>query len=162
MYLFFWLNTGKNADSYIIKNPSLSSTTEYNDEPEATLSPWSGPILFLPHQTNAMDHSWLFTMDHICKNKKPCLYVHKKTSTKLCRPSNPSLGKWKKYIFHICILPIIFYKLASPKYSSSSQGLLWVQIFQCTSIAWVSQVHNDFDHNENNLIYSKVIRLTRK
>ena len=30
----------------------------------------------------------------------------------------------KKYIFHICILPIIFYNLALPKYSSSSQELL--------------------------------------
>ena len=30
----------------------------------------------------------------------------------------------KKYIIHICILPIIFYKLALPKYSSNCQVLL--------------------------------------
>ena len=30
----------------------------------------------------------------------------------------------EKYIFHIYILLIIFYKLALPKYSSTCQGLL--------------------------------------
>ena len=29
----------------------------------------------------------------------------------------------KKFIFHICILPIILYKLALLKYNSSCQGL---------------------------------------
>ena len=32
-------------------------------------------------------------------------------------------------IFHICILAILFYKLALPKYRSSCQGLTQVQIF---------------------------------
>ena len=32
-----------------------------------------------------------------------------------------------------------------------------MQIFQCTSIALVSQGHKDFHHNENSLIYSKAI-----
>ena len=68
----------------------------------------------------------------------------------------------KKYIFHICILPIIFYKLALPKYSSICQGLLYVQIFQCASIIPVLQGHKEFDRNENNFIYSKSIRLTEK
>ena len=66
------------------------------------------------------------------------------------------------YIFHICILPILFYKLALPKYSSSCQRLTKEQIFQCKSISFASQVHKDFDHNENNLIYSETIRVTGK
>ena len=66
----------------------------------------------------------------------------------------------KKYNFHICVLLIIFYKLALPKYSSSCQGLLKVQIFKRTSIAFASQGHKDFGYNENNIIYSKEIRVT--
>ena len=37
-----------------------------------------------------------------------------------------------------------------------------MHIFQCTSITLVSQGHKDFDHNDNNFIYSKAIRLTGK
>ena len=37
-----------------------------------------------------------------------------------------------------------------------------MQILQFKSIALVSQGHEDFDHNENDFIYSKVIRLTGK
>ena len=37
-----------------------------------------------------------------------------------------------------------------------------MHIFQSTSIALVSQSHKDFDHDENNLIYSKATRLTEK
>ena len=55
------------------------------------------------------------TFHQTMQNEKPCLHVHKKTTTKLFRRSNSSLGKWKSIIFHICILPIIFYKLALPK-----------------------------------------------
>ena len=92
-HIFCSLNTGKNADPYIIKLSSLSSTRECNDEPEGTLFSWFGPILLLPHESNVMDYSWLLAMSLICKNKKPCLYLHKKTSTKRSRPSNPSLGE---------------------------------------------------------------------
>ena len=77
-HIFFWLNTENNADPYITKLSSLSSTRECDDDPEGTLFSWFGPILFLPHQRNVMDHSWVLAMNHICKNKKPCLYVHKK------------------------------------------------------------------------------------
>ena len=94
-HIFFWLNNGRNTDPYITKLSSLSSTREYDDDPEGTLFSWFGPILFLPHQRNVMDHSWVLAMNHICKNKKPCLYVHKETSKKLSRPSNLSLGKWR-------------------------------------------------------------------
>ena len=66
------------------------------------------------------------------------------------------------YIFHICILLIPFYQLVLPRYISSCQGLTYVQIFQCVSIAFASQGYKDFDHNENNLIYSKTIRVTGK
>ena len=126
-HIFFWLNTENNADPYIIKPPSLSSTRKRDNEPEGTLFSWFQRILFLPHQSNVMDHSWPLAMDHICKNKKPCLYVHKRTSTKLSRPSNPSLGKSKStsFIFvYNSYLLTIFYRLALPKYSSSCQGLL--------------------------------------
>ena len=68
----------------------------------------------------------------------------------------------KKLIFHTFVLTIILYKLALPKYSNNYQRVLQIQIFQCTSIALVSQGYKDFDHNENNFIYSKAIRLTGK
>ena len=68
----------------------------------------------------------------------------------------------KNYIFHICIFPIIFYNLALPKYRSSCQGLLQMQIFQFASVAFASQSHKDFDPNENNFINSKAIRVTGK
>ena len=68
----------------------------------------------------------------------------------------------KKYVCHIFILPINLYKFVLPKRSSGYQGSLWVLIFQCTSMALVSQGHKDFDHNENNYIWSKAIRLSGK
>ena len=101
-HIFFWLNSGKNAETYIIKLPSISSIREYDDEPDGTLFSWFGLILFLPHkaiQSNVMDHSWALAMNHICKNKEPCFYAHKKTSKKLSRPPKYSLGKWKTVSF---------------------------------------------------------------
>ena len=77
-HIFFWLKNTKNDDPYKTKLTSLSSTRECDDDPEGTLFSWFRPILFLPHQRNVMDHSWLLAMNHICKNKKPYLYVHKK------------------------------------------------------------------------------------
>ena len=47
----------KNADPYITKIPSLSSTRECDHEPEGTLFSLLGPILFLPHQSNVTDQS---------------------------------------------------------------------------------------------------------
>ena len=55
---------------------------------------------------------------------KSRVYVNRKTSKKLSRPSNPSLGKWKSVFFIFIFYPIILYKLALPKYSISCQGLL--------------------------------------
>ena len=75
-HIFFLLNTGENGDPYIIKLRSLSSSRNCYDEPEGTLFSLFGPILFLPHQDNVMDHSWQLAINHICKNKKPCLYLH--------------------------------------------------------------------------------------
>ena len=105
-HIFFWLNSGKYADPCIIKLPSLSSTRECDDEPEGTLFSWFGTILFLPHQSNVMDHRWVLAMSHICKYKELCLYVHKKTSKKLSRPSNPSLGKWKNVSLIFVFYPL--------------------------------------------------------
>ena len=87
-HILFWLNNGKYADPYIINPPSLSRTRTCDDEPDGTLFLWFGSILFLRHQSNIMDHSGLLATEHVCKNKKPHLYVHKKTTTKLSRPSN--------------------------------------------------------------------------
>ena len=64
---------------------------------------------FLPHQSNVMDHSWPLSMDHMSKNRKPCLYVHNKSITRLPRPSNPSVGKWKSISF------IVHQSLSPPK-----------------------------------------------
>ena len=77
-HILFWLNTENNADSYITKPPNLSSTGKCDNEPHDTLFSWLGPVLFLLHQSNNIDHSWPLAMDHICRNKKPFLYVHKK------------------------------------------------------------------------------------
>ena len=78
-HIFFWLNTEDNAELYIIKSLNLSSTRKCYNEPQGTLFLWFGLILFLPHQSNVIDHSWPVAMSHICKNKKLCLYVHEKT-----------------------------------------------------------------------------------
>ena len=77
-HIFFLLNNGRNTDPYITKLSSLSSTREGDDDPEGTQFSWYGPILFLPHQSNVMNHRWVLAMNHICKNKKPYLYVQKK------------------------------------------------------------------------------------
>ena len=103
---FFWLNTENNADPYITKLSSLSSTRECDEDTEGTLFSWFGPILFLSHQRNVMDHSWVLAMNHICKNKNSCLYVHKKTGKKLSRPSNPLLGKWRSLSFIFVFYPL--------------------------------------------------------
>ena len=92
---FLFVKYWKNAGPYIIKTLNLSSTRKCDNEPQGTLFSWYGLILFLPHQSNATDHSWPLAMDDICKNKKPCLYVYKKTSAKLSRAFGLSLGKWK-------------------------------------------------------------------
>ena len=62
-HILFWLNNGKNADPYIIKLPSLSSTIECNDEQEGILFSSFGLILFLPHQSNVIDHRWVLAMN---------------------------------------------------------------------------------------------------
>ena len=93
--IFFWLNTKNNAKPCIIKLPNLSSTRKCYNEPQGTLFSSFVPLLFLPLQSNLIDHSWPLSMDHICKNKKLRLYVLKKTSAKLSMPSNLSLGTWK-------------------------------------------------------------------
>ena len=105
-HIFFWLNKGKNADPYITKLSCLSTTRECNGDQEGTLFSWFGPILFLLHQRDVMDHSWVLAMNHICENKKPFLYVHKKTSKRLSRPSNPSLGKWRSWSFIFVFHPL--------------------------------------------------------
>ena len=51
-----------------------------------------------------MDHSWLLPMKLICKNKKKT----KKTSMKLSRPSNASLGKWESVSFIFSFYPLHF------------------------------------------------------
>ena len=100
--IFFWLNTENNANPYVTKPANLSSTGKCDNEPHDTLFSWFGPMLFLLHQSDNIDHSWPLAMDHICKNKKPSLYVHKK---KLAQnfPVLLSLDKWKCMSF-ICVL----------------------------------------------------------
>ena len=94
-HIFFWLNTKNNADPYIITPPNLSSTRKCDNEPQGTLISWFGPILFLPHQSNVIDHSWPLAIDHICKNKNYVYMCIKKTSVKLSMPSHTLLGKSK-------------------------------------------------------------------
>ena len=107
---FLLVNTENNADPYIIKPPSLSSTRERDDHYTSAMYTifmvWT--YIILPHQNNVMDHSWPLVMDHICKNKKTCLYVHKTTSAKLSRLSNPPLGKGKRISFIFLFYPLSF------------------------------------------------------
>ena len=72
---FFWLHTENNPDPYIIKPSNLSSTRKCDNEPQGTL--FHDLSLSYFYHFKAMS---LITaeMDHICKDKKPCLYVHKK------------------------------------------------------------------------------------
>ena len=81
----------------------------------------------------------------------------KKTSTKLSKPSNPSLGK-RKSISSI----FVFYSLYFTSYCYPNTAVVVKGYCKCTSISLVSQGHKDFDHNENNSIYSKAMRLTGK
>ena len=57
-----------------------------------------------------LNHKRIIAIVHICKNKKPCVYVYKTFA---------KAKEMKKYIFHIFVLSIIFYKLVLPKYNSS-------------------------------------------
>ena len=119
---------------------------------------WFGSILFLPDQSNIMDHSCVVAMSHICKNKEPCLYAHKKLANRFPGLLIPDQVNENVFFFHICILRIVLYKLALPKYSIAVNGFSTY----INPIAFVSQGHKDFDHNGNNFIYSKAILLTGK
>ena len=69
----------------ISPNFQVYQAPECDDEPEGTLFSWFGPIWFLPHQKNVMDHGWVLAMNHICENKKSCLYVHTHTKKNLAK-----------------------------------------------------------------------------
>ena len=53
----------------ILLNSQVYQAPECDDEPEGTLFSWFGPILFLPHQNNVMDHSWLLAMKQKTKSR---------------------------------------------------------------------------------------------
>ena len=82
---------------------NLSSTWECHDELDGTLFSWS---FFY-----RMDHGWQLTTcnEHICKNKKPCLYVKKKLAQNFPDLSNASLGKSRSisFIFVFYLLSFI-------------------------------------------------------
>ena len=106
------------------------------------------------------DHSWLLTLDHICKNKKPCLYVHKETNTKLSRPSNPSLDKWKCTSFIFVFYPLSFTSWRYPNTAVAVKGHYKCRCFDVhKSFVFTSQGHKDFEHN---FVYSKAIQITGK
>ena len=114
----------KNANSYSSNPRRLSTTRACHDEHEDTLFLWFVPILFLQHQRNFMDHSWLPAMGHRYKIK--------------CR-------------VYTCI----------NKQTTCHKTLsLTRERYPNTAVAVTD--HKNFDHNENNLIYSKAIRLTGK
>ena len=139
-HIFFWLNTENNADPYISKLSSLSSTKEHDDDPEGKLLSWFGPILFLMHQRNAMDDRWVIAMNRICKNKKSCLYVHKKTSKKLSRPSNPSLGKWRSLSFTFVFYPLSCSSWRYPNTAVAVKGYCKCRFFNVHQSLWSPKV----------------------
>ena len=92
--IFFWLNTENNADPYIINPPYLSRPKNIINELWGTLFSWFGSILFLLHQCKC--HWWQLTTcsgPYIYVKTKGHVYMRiKKTSTKLSRTSDSSLG----------------------------------------------------------------------
>ena len=84
--IFFWLNTGKNTGSYIIKSPSLSNQRMHSFHD-------LGLSYFYNIKAISRIIADYFAINHICKNKKSCLHVNKKTSAKSSRSSNLSLGR---------------------------------------------------------------------
>ena len=153
--IFFWLNTGKNADPYIIKPPSLLTTRECDVEADGALFSWFGRILFLPHQSNFMAHFWLFAINHICKNKKPYLYMHKKARTKLLRPSNPSLGRWKSTCFIFVFYPLSFSRQRYPNTAVAVKGYYKYRFLNLYQSLWSPKVIGI-------LIIMKIISFTLK
>ena len=113
-HISFWLNNGKYAGSNIIKLQSLSSTRMWWWTRGYTIFfIWACLISAASKQCHG---SQLSTYNE----PKSRVYMYtKETSKNFSRPSNPS-----SCIFHICILPIILYKLALPKCSISCQRLL--------------------------------------
>ena len=84
----------------------------------------------------------------IYKDKKQCLYLHIENKLAVIFPF-PSLI----IPFHNCMLPIVLLCCC---------GLLFMQIFQYTFLSLVFHGRKDFDHIENDFIFSKAIRLTGK
>ena len=56
-------------NAFFRKPPNLSGIRKCDNESQGTLFSWFG-------------HIWPLAMYHVCKNRKPCLYVHKKLAQK--------------------------------------------------------------------------------
>ena len=97
-HIFFWLNTENNADSYIIKHQSLSNTRKCDNEPEGTLFFMIWSYFYLIEAMSWIPADPLQWTIH-GKTKSRVYMSIKKTSTKLSRLSNTSLGKWKSIFF---------------------------------------------------------------
>ena len=67
----------KKMPTLILLNFEVYQDRECDDELEGTLLSWFVTILFLPYQNSVMDHSWVLAMNHIYKNKEPCLIKNK-------------------------------------------------------------------------------------
>ena len=61
----------------ISPNFQVYQAPECDDEPEGTLFSWFGPILFLPHQKNVMDHGWVLAI-YLKTKSLAYMYTHTK------------------------------------------------------------------------------------
>ena len=94
------------------------------------------------------------------KTKSHVYMYIKKTSKKLSRPSNPSLGKWRSLSFIF-----VFYPLSYKRYPNTAvavKGYYMCRFFNVHQSLWSPKVIRILIINENKFIYSKAIRLTGK
>ena len=98
IHIFFWLNTGKNVDSYVIEPhvyqvPVLWLTRRIQHFHDLRLSYFY--CIKAMSRITAVYLQWTMYV----KTKSSVYICTKKTTTKLSRSSNPSLGKWKSKSF---------------------------------------------------------------
>ena len=154
--IFFWLNTGKNVDRYIIK-PLKSIkhqrvwwwTRGYTIFHDLTLSCF--------YHIKAM--SWI-TADYLqwimyVKTKSRVYMCIKKTSTKLSKPSNPSLGKWKSISFIFVFYSLYFTSYCYPNTAVVVKGYYKCRFFNVHQSLWSPKVIRT-------LIINKIITFSLK
>ena len=108
-----------------------------------------------------MDHNRVLAMNHICK-KKSCVYMYIKELSK----NFPGLliahqVNEKVYLSYLYFTQYLIQVSVNPNTALAVKGYYRCRFFNVHQ-SLVSQGHKDFDHNQNNFIYSKAMWLTGK